>query len=195
MTFLLAGHETTATSLSWTFALLSTNPSCRDVLERELGDVLGRRSPSFEDVPALRYTNAIVCESMRLYPPAWSLGREAIAEVEIGGHRIEPGAEVWIPTWSIHRDRRWFDEPLRFDPTRWLDGLAARLPRFAFFPFGGGPRQCIGNTFAMLEVTLVLATIAQRYRLTSVTGREPVPVPAATLRPRGGLEMKLAAIR
>ena len=133
----------------------------------------------------------VVTEAMRLYPPAYGIGRQAARATEIAGQSITPGDILVAPTWVVHRDRRWFEEPDVFRPERWAGDLAHRLPRYAYFPFGGGPRQCIGNAFAMMEAVLVLATIAQRFRLTMEPGQRVTPTPYVTLRPEPGLRMRL----
>ena len=165
MTLFLAGHETTAVALSWTWYLLAQHPEVDARLAEELRVTLGGRPPAVADLPALQYTETIVTESMRLYPPAYGIGREAARPTEVAGHSVAPGGIVIIPTWVVHRDARWFAEPETFRPERWANDAARRLPRLAYFPFGGGPRQCIGNTFATMEAILILAAIAQRFRL------------------------------
>jgi len=192
MTFLLAGHETTAVSLSWTWYLLSQHPEAARKLHQELRDVLGGRTPQLEDMVRLPYTDRVVKESMRLYPPAWSLARTTAKEMEVGGYRLPVGANVVMSPWIMHRDPRFFENPERFDPDRWAVEIAHRLPRFAYFPFGGGPRLCIGASFAMMEANLLLATIAQRFQLSLVPGHPVVPQPGITLRPRHGIQMSLA---
>ena len=192
MTFLLAGHETTAVSLSWTWYLLSQHPEAARKLHRELRDVLGGRTPQLEDMVRLPYTDRVVKESMRLYPPAWSLARTTAKEMEVGGYLLPVGANVVMSPWIMHRDPRFFENPERFDPDRWAVEIAQRLPRFAYFPFGGGPRLCIGASFAMMEANLLLATIAQRFQLSLVPGHPVVPQPGITLRPRHGIQMSLA---
>lgn len=191
ITIMLAGHETTALALSWTLALLSSNPEVDAALHRELNDVLGGRAPTVADLPRLRLTEMIVMEGMRLYPPAYALGREAIAACEIGGYRIPAGATLFMSPWVMHRDPRFFEHPLEFRPGRWADGLAARLPRFAYFPFGGGPRVCIGNRFAMMEAVLLLACIARRFRLVLDPACTLVPFPSITLRAAHGVRMTI----
>jgi cytochrome P450 len=191
MTLFLAGHETTAVALSWTWYLLAQHPEADARLADELRTVLGGRPPTVADLPALRYTEHVVTESMRLYPPAYGLSRRAATATEIAGQRLAAGDFVLMPTWVVQRDARWFDKPEAFRPERWADDLARRLPRFAYFPFGGGPRQCIGNTFATMETVLILATLAQRFRLTLVPGQAVRPVPYITLRPEPGLRMRL----
>jgi cytochrome P450 len=187
MTIFLAGHETTANALSWTWLLLSQNPACEARLHAELAAVLNGRAPTLDDLPNLRYASNVITESMRLYPPAWGMARVAIEDLEIGGYPILKGCGVSLAQWSVHRDPRWFDAPLEFRPERWEGDLAKRLHRFAYFPFGGGPRQCIGNNFALMEATLLLSTIAQRFRISIVSTHPVVPMPSITLRPRYGI--------
>jgi cytochrome P450 len=189
MTMYLAGHETTAVALSWTWYLLAQHPDAEARLADELREVLGGRAPSVADLPRLTYTAMVVTESMRLYPPAYGIGRQAVRATEIAGHAVAPKDIFIAPTWSVHRDRRWFEEPEVFRPERWEGDLAQRLPRFAYFPFGGGPRQCIGNSFAQMEAVLILATIAQRFRLSLVPGQRITPTPYVTLRPEPGIRM------
>ena len=188
MTLFLAGHETTAIALSWTWLLLSEHPRVREALEAEL-DALGDRPATVEDLPRLRYTGQVVAESMRLYPPAWSLGREALEDLELGGFEIRRGENVWFCPWSIQRDPRWFDEPDAFRPERWEGDLAKRLHKYAYFPFGGGPRLCIGQSFAQMEAVLLLATLARAFRADTLA--RPRPLPSVTLRPKGGLRARL----
>ena len=191
MTFLLAGHETTALALSWTWHLLGQNPEVEQRLHKELDRVLDGRAPGFADLPALAYTERVIKESMRLYPPAWGLARTVIKEFEVGGYRIPAGANVVMSTWIMHRDPRYFPEPEKFDLDRWLPERAQKLPKFAYFPFGGGPRQCIGAAFAMMEATLLLATIAQRFQFRAEPGHVVMPTPSFTLRPKQGIRMRL----
>jgi cytochrome P450 len=191
LTFLIAGHETTALALTWTWHLLAQHPEIEKNLHEELDRVLGGRVPEFSDLPALTYTERVIKESMRLYPPAWSLARTVISEFELRGYRIPPGANVVMSQWIMHRNSIYFPDPEKFDPDRWLPGCSQKLPRFAYFPFGGGPRQCIGSSFAMMEATLLLATIAQRFQLDTMPGHPVVLVPSFTLRPKHGLRMRL----
>jgi cytochrome P450 len=142
-----------------------------------------------EDMPRLRYTEMIVYESMRLYPPAYAFGREAVADCEIGGYHISRGTTLFLSPWVMHRDERYFDSPEEFKPERWENDLAKRLPRLAYLPFGGGPRICIGNSFAMMEATLLVAAIAQKFKLTLTENQSVVPFPSITLRPRSGIRM------
>lgn len=191
MTLFLAGHETTAIALSWAFYLLSQRPEVEALLVAELAEALGGRPATIADLPNLPYLEAVVWEALRLYPPAYAVGRQAIGECEIGGYRVPAGAAVTASQWVMHRDPRYFERPEEFHPERWLDGLAKRLPKFAYFPFGGGPRICIGNQFALAEARLVLATVLRRFRLTLAPGQTVVPEPAITLRPRQGMRMSL----
>jgi cytochrome P450 len=192
MTIFLAGHETTAQALSWTWHLLSANAAAEARLHEELDRVLAGRTPSAADVDRLPYTRAVVAESMRLYPPAWSIARRALVDLELGGYRVERRSIVVTSPWIVHRDRRWWPEPDRFEPARWLAQDSWR-PRFAYFPFGGGTRICIGERFAWTEAVLVLATLASRWRATLVPGHPVEPLPRITLRPRHGLRMVLHA--
>jgi cytochrome P450 len=193
MTLFLAGHETTAVSLSWTWYLLAQHPDVEARLAAELGNVLGGRLPTVADLPRLRYAEMVVTESMRLYPPVYSLTRRVIEPCEVGGHRIVPETTLVMSQWVVHRDARWFDEPAAFQPDRWENDLVKRLPRYAYFPFGGGPRLCIGNTFALMEATLLLATIAQRFRFRLAPGAAVKPMLSVTLRPAAGISMTLSA--
>jgi cytochrome P450 len=191
MTLFLAGHETTALTLSWTWYLLGQNPSAEARLEEELRSVLGGRSPQVADLPHLPYLHAVINEVLRLYPPAYILARVAIAPFRIGEYDFPPGETVLLSQWVMHRDPRYYDDPDAFRPERWLDGLADRLPPGAYFPFGDGPRRCIGQGFALLESALVIATIAQRFRFRMVPGRTAEPEPLVTLRPKQGIWMTL----
>jgi cytochrome P450 len=192
MTLFMAGHETTANTLAWTWLFLARHPEVEARLHAALDGVLGRRPPSVADLPQLSYAEQIVTETLRIYPTVWTVGREAIEPVELGGYRIPAGMTLFMPQWVIHRDPRWYDDPETFRPERWSDGLMQRIPRYAYFPFGGGPRICIGNNFAMMEATLILATIAQRYRMTLASDAQIKPLPSMTLRPAHGIKMVLA---
>ena len=187
----LAGHETTALVLTWAFVLLSRRPGAWQRLAAEAESVLAGGPATAADAARLPYTEAVVLETMRLYPPAWSIGREALEDVEIGGVVLPRGTQVWMFQWSTHRDERTFTRPLAFEPERWQGGLLHRLPRCAYFPFGGGPRLCIGHNFAMLESVLLLATIARRWRPQVAQRDVPRPQFSITLRPRGGLRATL----
>jgi cytochrome P450 len=191
VTIFMAGHETTSLALSWTWYLLSQHPAIEAKLHRELADVLSGRTPKNEDIASLRYTRMVIEESMRLYPPAHTTGRQPIKPDEILGHRIPAGAEVLIMPWLIHRKPQLWEDPERFDPERFAPERAAERPRFAYIPFGAGPRICIGAAFAMTEAILILATIAQRYRLRLKPGHPVEPQGLITLRPRYGMQMFL----
>jgi cytochrome P450 len=192
LTFLLAGHETTAVSLSWTWYLLSQHPAVEQKLGEELNHVLGARIPQLEDLPRLPYTDKVVKESMRLYPPAWSLARTVAKEVEVDGYTLPVGSNVVMSPWILHRDPRFFEQPEEFNPDRWTAEAVQRLPKFAYFPFGGGPRLCIGASFAVMEANLLLATVARRFRLRLVPGHPVATLPSITLRPKHGMRMSLA---
>jgi cytochrome P450 len=192
MTIMLAGHETTALTLSWLWVLLATHPSAEAALHEELKTVLDGRPPTVDDLPRLKYTDMVVREALRLYPPTIELGRETIQEVEIGGYRLPSATNVMFTPWVVHRDQRWFDDPDSFQPERWANGLAQGLPRFAYFPFSGGPRLCIGQSFALMEAVLLVAAIAQRFRLVLEPQTKVQPDPALTLRIKGGLPMRVS---
>jgi cytochrome P450 len=192
MTLFMAGHETTANTLAWTWMLLSQNPAAEARLHAELDAVLGGRAPTFADLPRLTYADQVITEALRVYPTVWLLGREAIEPCTIGGRRVPVGLTLWMSQWVLHRDPRFFDDPESFRPERWADGLARRIPRYAYFPFGGGPRICIGNSFAQMEAVLLLATIARRYKITLTPGTVVRPFPTMTLRPDGGVKVVLS---
>jgi cytochrome P450 len=191
ITIFLAGHETSANLLSWTWWLLAQNPDVEKTLHEELAGVLGGKAPGLEDLPKLEYMSNVLTESLRLYPPAWGMARLTVEEHEIAGYPLHPGNGVAFVQWIVHRDPRWYDAPEEFRPERWANGLAKRIPRFAYFPFGGGPRQCIGNTFALMEASLILATIAQRFQFRLVPGHRVTPLASITLRPRNGIRVTL----
>jgi len=195
LTMFLAGHETTALALSWGAWLLSLHPVVQHTLRDELIAVLGDRDPTVEDLPRLRYTDCVVREVLRMYPPAWAIGREANADFELGGRTWPKGIQVWINALGMHRDPRRFTEPDRFLPERWRDGLDKRLPRGAWLPFGAGPRICIGGAFAMMELVLVLATVVRRWHFVLVPGARVEPKPSITLRPRDGVPMVMRRVR
>jgi len=187
VTLFLAGHETTASTLSWTWWLLARNPAVEAKLHAELDAVLGDRAPSLDDLPRLAYAGHVITESLRLYPAAWGMARLAVEDHEIAGYPVTKGMGVAMAQWVVHRDPRWYDAPEEFRPERWENDLWKRLPRFAYFPFGGGPRQCIGNAFALMEATLILATIARKFRLRLVANHPVAPLASITLRPRHGV--------
>jgi len=191
MTFLLAGHETTALALSWAWYLLSHNPQAQQELQEELDRVLGGRVPGVADLPSLTFAEGVIKETMRLYPPAWGVAREVIKDFELNGYHIPAGANVVMSQWVMHRDARFFSNPEKFDPARWKAERCQKLPKFAYFPFGGGPRQCIGASFAMMEAMLLLATIGTRFQFRPLTEDPIVAVPSFTLRPREGIRVVL----
>src|SRR5436853_1541661 len=191
ITLFLAGHETTASSLSWTWWLLARNPAVEAKLHAELDEVLGGRAPSIDDLARLPYTANVITESLRLYPPAWGLARIAVENHELAGYPVKKGMGVAMAQWVVQRDTRWYDKPEEFRPERWEGDFAKRIPRFAYFTFGRGPRQCIGNSFALMEARLILATIAQKYRLHLVPDHPVVPLASITLRPRYGVRVVL----
>jgi len=191
MTMFVAGHETTATSLSWTFYLLSKHPDIRRKLRAELERVLDGRLPAMADVPSLELTGRVLQESMRLYPAAWITARRASEADIIGGYEIPAGSLVFVSPYVTHRHPAYWENPEGFDPDRFANNALARLPRFAYFPFGGGGRQCIGMSFAMVEATLLLATISRRVELDLVPGQEIAPEAGVTLRPNGPIRMRL----
>jgi cytochrome P450 len=191
MTLLIAGHETTAISLSWVWYLLARNSEAEKNLWSELRDVLKGRSPKVEDLPALSYAECVIKEAMRLYPPVWAVVRTVLNDFELGGYRVPAGATIIVSQWVTHRDPRYFDEPEEFKPDRWLDRKYADA-KFVYFPFGAGPRACIGASFAIMETVLVLATIAQRYQIRVPPEVTIQPVPTFTLRPQNGINVVLA---
>lgn len=195
MTIFLAGHETTAVALGWTWYLLSKYPAVAQRLRAELAEVLGGHSPGFADLPRLLYTQQVIKESMRLYPPAWIISRCAIEADRIGGYDIPPRTIIFASPYITHRLPRVWDNPERFDPSRFEGDRAGTVAPFAYFPFGGGPRQCIGNTFPMMEMTLVVAAIAQRYRLDLVAGGQGGLSPGITLRPSLPITVRRQIVR
>jgi cytochrome P450 len=191
VTFMLAGHETTANALAWLWYLLAQNADCRDRLTAEVDAVVGQRTPTAADASALVWTGACVQEALRLFPPAWILEREATVDDVVGGFEVRKGTTAFLPIYAVHRDERWWPEPLRFDPERFLGEPDRARPRCAYLPFGAGRRACIGSQFALLEATLIAATIAQRYRLDLIDGVTVEPEATVTLRPKGGLPLGL----
>jgi cytochrome P450 len=191
MTLYLAGHETTALTLAWTWFLLSQHRRAEEKLVWEWQHVLAGAIPTADDLSRLPYTAAVIAESMRLFPPVYVIGREATTELELGGYRVNRGYTVLMSQWVNHRDPEHFPEPEEFRPERWENGLAKRLPKFAYYPFGGGQRMCVGNTFALMEATIILAAVGQRYRFTldpdAVIGIKP----QITLLPANGIPATL----
>jgi cytochrome P450 len=192
MTLFAAGHETTANTLAWAWFLLSKHPEAEARLHEELGTVLDGRPPSVTDLPRLHYAESVINETLRVYPTVWMVGRENIEPLELGGYPIPVGTTVFMPQWVIHRDARWFDDPDVFRPERWEGGLLQRMHRYAYFPFGGGPRICIGNNFALMESTLILATVAQKFRLRLADDARVTPLATMTLRPAHGVKVVLS---
>jgi cytochrome P450 len=191
LTIFLASHETTANALSWTFYLLSQHPEVAERLHAELDAALGGRPPALDDLPRLRYAEQVLAESMRLFPPAWLLGRRAIEPFTIQGRAFPAGTVALMSQWVVHHDPRHYPDPYRFDPDRFAPEARAARPKFAYFPFGGGPRICIGEQFAWMEGTLVIAAIARRWRPELLPGHPVSLQPSVTLRPRHGLRMRL----
>jgi cytochrome P450 len=191
MTLYLAGHETTALTLAWIWYLLSQNPNVEGKLLSEWQRVLRGATPTTTHLPKLTYTSAVIAESMRLFPPVYVIGREATTDLELGGYRVKRGYTVFMSQWVNHRDPKYFDDPEAFRPERWEHGLAKRLPKFAYYPFGGGQRLCVGNTFALTEAAIILPAVGQRYRFTldpdAVIGIKP----QITLLPANGIPATL----
>ena len=193
-TLMLAGHETTANALSWTWMLLAQHPAAGQKLQAELQQVLAGRLPTLGDMKQLTYTNQVIKESMRLYPPVAIFGREAVQDCTIGDYEVPQGTVITMSQWVMHRHPKYFDRPEAFEPERWTDEFEKKLPRGVYIPFGDGPRICIGKGFAQMEAVLLLATIAQRFELDLEPGYQIVPQPSITLRPEYGIKVKLKRI-
>ncbi len=191
MTMFLSGYETTSNALSWAWHLLSLNPEAEAKLHEEIDAVLQGGLPTIADIPKLTYTRMVLMETMRLYPPVWTMSRRPTVDLAIGGFTIPAWSFIVISPFIVHRDPRFFPDPEKFDPMRWTPQETAQRPKFSYFPFGGGSRQCIGERFAMTEATLVIATIAQKWRLLPVAGRNVELEPLITLRPKLGMLMKM----
>jgi cytochrome P450 len=191
MTLFVAGHETTANALTWTWYLISQHPEVEARLHEEIDLVLQDGIPTADDVPKLRYTEMVFAESMRLYPPAWTLGRRVLSDYQVGDYVLREGSIVLMSPWVTHHDERYFPEPFKFDPERWTSEARESRPKFSYFPFGGGPRVCIGEQFAWMEGVLLIATIAQQWKMRLAPGQQVEPKPMVTLRPRYGLRMLL----
>jgi cytochrome P450 len=189
MTIFLAGHETTANALTWTWYLLSQHPEVESKLHQEIDSVVGSRRPTESDVAQLRFTEMVLSESMRLYPPAWGIGRLAKVDCDIGGYFVPRKSVVVVSQYVMHRDERYYQNPLAFDPQRWIPELRDTRPTFSYFPFGGGPRRCIGEGFAWMEGILLLATLAQRWQFRLVPDHRVALKPVVTLRPKYGMKM------
>ena len=192
MTIFLAGHETTANALTWAWYLLSEHPEVEAKLHNEIDAVVAADGrPQFADLARLPYTEMVLTEAMRLYPPAWVIGRLAIRDYEAGGYLIPAGSLVFVSQYTMHRDRRYYPDPERFDPERWTPEARSARPPFAYFPFGGGPRRCIGEGFAWMEGVLLIATLARHWRLRLVPNHPVKLHPRITLRPKYGMRMIL----
>jgi cytochrome P450 len=191
MTLLVAGHETTAVCLTWMWYLLSQHPEAEARMSSEIAGTIGDRPATFGDLRSFPHAGRVILETLRLYPPAWTTPRLAVEDCMIGDFLVKRGTSVTMSQWVMHRDPRYFTDPSRFDPDRWDSGLLERLPPFAYFPFGGGPRGCIGESFAMAEALLILVTIAQQFRLKRIDQEPIFPWPTLTLQPKGPVRMKL----
>ena len=195
VTLYFAGHETTAKLLTWTIYLLCRHPQTETKLREELATVLGGRAPTLTDLPRLTFLNQTIKESLRLYPPAWIFDRQTIAPVTLGPYTLKQGASLYISPYVSHRDPRYFEDPEAFRPERFNSGWDDDLPRFAYFPFGGGSRICIGQTFAEMEATIVLATLLPQVEFQLQTEAEIPPEPGATLAPKGGMPIIISKLR
>jgi cytochrome P450 len=193
ITIFLAGYETVANALSWTWYLLSQNPECEKRFHAEIDCQLQGRLPSYDDISRLRYVEMVLAESMRLYPPAWAMGRYARNDFQLGEFFLPAKTTVLASQFILHRDPRYFPDPLRFDPERFTPEAKARRAKFSYFPFGAGPRQCIGESFAWMEGVLLLAVLGQKWRLKLVPGQRIDPEPLITLRPKYGMRMQIEA--
>jgi cytochrome P450 len=191
MTLFLAGHETTALALTYTLHLLAAHQDVYTKLLAEVDDVLGGRAPEPRDMERLPYTNAVVKESLRIYPPVWTMARLATDDVEVGGVRLRAGEQAILPQWVVQRDARWFPEPEVFRPERFLGDAHKELPRFAYYPFGGGPRVCIGQHFALMELVFVVARLSQSFVFETLDGEPPAVHPVITLRPKGEVPLRV----
>jgi cytochrome P450 len=191
MTIFLAGHETTSNALTWTFYLLSQHADVEAKLHEELDRILEGRAPAMDDVARLKYTEMVLTEAMRLYPPAWAVGRLAVRDYEVGGYVVPSGSLVLLSQYAMHHDARFFPEPERFDPLRWTTLARESRPQFSYFPFGGGPRRCIGEGFAWMEGILLIATLARKWRMRLAPGQRVEARPVITLRPKHGMRMTL----
>jgi cytochrome P450 len=189
MTLLLAGHETTANALTWAFYLLALNPDVLERVEAEVDEVLAQRPPSFRDLGNLTYCTMVLQETLRLYPPAYALARTAVADDVVGGYHVDAGASITLSPYLTHRHPAFWEQPDHFDPERFRSERSAERHRYAYIPFGAGPRKCIGNNFAMTEGVLIMAMVAQRYRLALQPGHPVALEPLITLRPRYGIKM------
>ena len=193
MTIFLAGHETTANALTWTLYLLAEHQQIGLKLHNELESVLGnRKNPTIGDVPKLVYTRKIITESLRLYPPAWALGRQVVKDYKVDKYSIPAGAIILMSQYVMHRDKRYFSEPDSFNPERWTDEFKRHLPKFSYFPFGGGIRGCIGEPFALMESIIIIATIYRQWNMQVIPSQKIALKPLITLRPKYGMRMKIS---
>src|SRR2546428_5321901 len=192
MTFFLAGHETTSLLLSWTLYLLSQHQVAQDRLRQEIGAALPGRPPTLAELGTLPYLDAVLCETLRLYPPVWGMGREPVSDCEVAGHPVTKGTSILFSQWVMHRGARFFEHPDLFSADRWVDGLQKRLPRYAYFPFGGGQRICIGANFAMMEAGIILSLLLPRFPVDPAPDHQVVVWPGFTLRPRSGVHLGLS---
>ena len=190
-TMILAGHETSSNALAWTVYLLSQNKECDTLLAEELANQLNGRRPTFEDLKSLPYTNAVIKESMRLMPPVWGVSRQATDDFELDGYLIPKDSILMLPQWVVHRDKANFKEPLKFKPERWLNGETDNLHKFAYFPFGGGPRVCIGNAFSQMEIAIILADCRSKFQMEVLDPETVKPRPSVTLGPAKPIRVKL----
>ena len=193
MTLFIAGHETTANALTWTWYLLSQHPEIESRLHREVDEVLSDRMPSATDFTSLQYTEMVLAESMRMYPPAWTIGRRVLNDYEVGQYVIPSGSIILMSPWVMQHDARYYPEPYTFDPERWRGEAREARPKFSYFPFGGGPRVCIGEQFAWMEGVLLIATIAQKWKMRLAPGQLVEPKAMVTLRPKHGMQMVIEA--
>lgn len=191
VTLMLAGHETTALALTHALQLLARHPGVHQTLSAEIDRVLGDRPATFADLPQLPYADAVVRETLRLYPPAWAIGREVATPCHVAGLDLAPRTQLWVAQWVVHRDPRWYPNPEAFEPERWRGDLDRKIPKFAYFPFGGGPRVCIGNAFAMMEAVLLLVTMMRSVRFHAESLGPIALAPSVTLRPRGPVRMRI----
>jgi cytochrome P450 len=189
ITLFIAGHETTANALTWTWYLLAQHPEVEQRLHEEIEEVLGDRPPELADVPQLRYAEMILAEVLRLYPPAWAVGRRALAPFTVGGFDVPAGSICIMSQYIIHRDARWFPNPEKFDPERWRPEAREARPKFSYFPFGGGTRVCLGERFAWMEGVILMAAISQKWRFRLEPGQHVEPLPLVTLRVKNGLRV------
>jgi cytochrome P450 len=192
VTIFLAGYETIANALTWTWYLLSQNPEIEQRFHREIDEALAGRLPTMADLPSLNYVERVLAESMRLYPPVWAMGRQATEDMEIGPFFVREGTMMYASQYLLQRDARFFPQPLRFDPDRFLPENSAGRPKFSYFPFGAGGRQCIGEAFAWMEGTILLATLGQKWKLRLVPGHRVELQPKITLRPKYGMQMTVS---